>query len=82
MPPAALSVPTKRHWRSRSRLADVAAGLDALARALVDLGAATVAVPPRGRGLGGLDWDDVRPLVEDRIGALDGVEVRLSIPRA
>jgi len=59
-----LDVPTKRHWRSRSRLDEVAAGIDALVEALRARSIASVAVPALGCGLGGLAWADVRPHLE------------------
>lgn len=49
-----VSVPTKRHWREKSRFSDVAAGIQELARYCEEAGASSVAVPPLGCGLGGL----------------------------
>ncbi|MGV9374263.1 type II toxin-antitoxin system antitoxin DNA ADP-ribosyl glycohydrolase DarG [Nonomuraea sp. NPDC003707] len=71
-----LNFPTKRHWRQRSRLDDIVAGLDDLARLLVDLEIRSVAVPPLGCGNGGLQWSVVRPLILEKLGSLD-VDVRL-----
>jgi O-acetyl-ADP-ribose deacetylase (regulator of RNase III) len=59
-----INFPTKRHWRSKSRLADIDAGLSDLLRVLAELDIRSVAVPALGAGLGGLEWDDVRPLIE------------------
>ncbi|GAA4240785.1 macro domain-containing protein [Actinomadura meridiana] len=74
-----LNFPTKRHWRNRSRIDDIRAGLDDLVRTLVDLRVTSVAIPPLGCGNGGLDWDQVRPLIVNKLGGLD-VEVRLYGP--
>ena len=38
-------------------------------------GIRSVAVPPLGSGLGGLDWSDVRPRIAAALGGLEGVEV-------
>lgn len=65
-----ISFPTKRHFRSRSRLPDVRAGLDDLARVIGELGMRSVAVPALGCGLGGLDWGEVEPLIEEKLGTL------------
>ena len=65
-----INFPTKDHWRSRSRLADIESGLGDLRRVLGELGVASVAVPALGAGLGGLAWDDVRPLIEAALGDL------------
>lgn len=76
-----INVPTKRHWRSASRLEDIESGLDDLSRVLTELEVASVAVPPLGCGHGGLEWDAVHPLIIERLGAL-GLEVRLYVPEA
>jgi O-acetyl-ADP-ribose deacetylase (regulator of RNase III) len=59
-----INFPTKGHWKSRSRLADVESGLQDLRRVLTDCEIESVAVPPLGCGLGGLDWVEVRPRIE------------------
>lgn len=58
-----INFPTKKHWRSPSKLDYVAAGLDDLRRVLVELEITSVAIPPLGAGNGGLDWADVAPLI-------------------
>lgn len=58
-----INFPTKRHWRAPSKLADIDAGLIDLRRELEDRAIASVAVPALGCGLGGLAWEDVRPLI-------------------
>jgi len=40
----------------------------------------SVAVPPLGCGLGGLNWSDVRPLIEEAFSALPDLDVRLFEP--
>jgi O-acetyl-ADP-ribose deacetylase (regulator of RNase III) len=59
-----INFPTKKHWRNSSRLEDVATGLDDLVRVVAELGVTSVAIPPLGCGSGGLDWADVRPLID------------------
>lgn len=75
-----INFPTKKHWRSRSRLADIRSGLDDLVRQLTDLEVKSVAVPPLGCGHGGLPWDQVRPLIEEAFGTLPDVTVLLYPP--
>lgn len=58
-----INFPTKRHWRDRSRLEDIQAGLRDLPREVVSRGICSVAVPPIGCGLGGLKWTEVSPLI-------------------
>ncbi|MEW9530123.1 macro domain-containing protein [Microbispora sp. NPDC049125] len=71
-----LNFPTKRHWRQPSRLDDIEAGLDDLARLLVELDVRSVAIPPLGCGNGGLPWARVRPLIFAKLADLD-VDIRL-----
>ncbi|MBS3958829.1 MAG: macro domain-containing protein [Xanthomonadaceae bacterium] len=75
-----INLPTKRHWRGKSRMADIDAGLADLVRVVRERGIRSIAVPPLGCGLGGLDWDDVRPRIERAFAALPEVEVRLFAP--
>ena len=55
--------PTKRHWRERSAIGDIEAGLRCLPSILTSHGIRSIAIPPIGCGLGGLDWRAVRPLI-------------------
>jgi len=75
-----VNFPTKRHWKEASKLADVASGLDALIGDVRRLGIRSIAVPPLGCGLGGLDWADVRPLIERAFHAVPKVSVLLYEP--
>lgn len=65
-----INFPTKRHWRGKSRLEDIEIGLNALKSEIVSRGIHSIAVPPLGSGLGGLDWVDVRNLIEKLLGDL------------
>lgn len=75
-----INFPTKRHWRGRSRLADIESGLDALVDEVRRLGLRSIALPPLGCGLGGLDWNDVRPLIERAFADLPDVHVTVFEP--
>ena len=75
-----INFPTKRHWRGNSRLEDIDAGLTALIADVHRLGITSIAVPPLGCGLGGLDWDAVRPRIEHVFAALPDVTVLLFEP--
>ena len=75
-----VNFPTKRHWRGPSRLDDSELGLAALAAEVRRLGIRSIAVPPLGCGLGGLDWSAVRPRVERAFAASPDVEVLLFEP--
>jgi len=59
-----INFPTKRHWKSKSRIEDIEAGLIALTEEVRSRNIRSIALPPLGSGLGGLDWDEVRPRIE------------------
>ncbi|MCF3651351.1 type II toxin-antitoxin system antitoxin DNA ADP-ribosyl glycohydrolase DarG [Synoicihabitans lomoniglobus] len=75
-----INFPTKGHWRSRSRLADVESGLLDLKAKVSALSIRSIAVPPLGCGNGGLDWNQVRPLIEATFADLPDVHVQLFAP--
>lgn len=64
-----INFPSKRHWRGASRLEDIEAGLKNLADVVKMNHITSIALPPVGCGLGGLDWNIVRPLIEKYLGA-------------
>lgn len=75
-----INFPTKQHWKSRSRLEDIEAGLQALVRTVRELHIQSIAVPPLGCGLGGLSWSDVRPRIDSAFAAVPDVQVELFEP--
>jgi O-acetyl-ADP-ribose deacetylase (regulator of RNase III) len=80
-----VSFPTKDRWRSRSKLSDVTMGLGWL-RLVIEAGQqmpglASIAVPALGCGLGGLDWADVRPVIESTLGDIPDVRLHLYPPQ-
>jgi O-acetyl-ADP-ribose deacetylase (regulator of RNase III) len=75
-----VNFPTKRHWKGKSRLEDIRDGLADLAEEVQRLGIRSLAMPPLGCGLGGLDWAQVRPLIESAFSAVPEVQVLLFAP--
>jgi O-acetyl-ADP-ribose deacetylase (regulator of RNase III) len=70
-----INFPTKRHWRGKSRMDDIDAGLSALAEEIRSRKIRSIAIPPLGSGLGGLHWSGVRPRIEAILGNLDNLRV-------
>lgn len=75
-----INFPTKRHWRSRTKLTDVEAGLVDLVRVLRAEHVSSVAIPPLGCGNGGLQWDVVRPRIESAMEELPDVRAFIYAP--
>ncbi len=75
-----INFPTKGHWKARSRLCDIDAGLADLAVKIRALGIKSIAVPPLGCGNGGLLWSDVRPRIETALAVLAETRVLLFAP--
>jgi O-acetyl-ADP-ribose deacetylase (regulator of RNase III) len=75
-----INLPTKKHWRSRSRLAYIESGLRALIDELRRRSIRSVAMPPLGCGLGGLEWEDVRRRIKEAFRNLPDVRVLLYEP--
>jgi len=75
-----VNFPTKRDWRVNSRYEDIESGLTALLAEVRRLGIRSIAVPPLGCGLGGLDWNKVRPMIEQAFAQLPDVRVSMFEP--
>ena len=75
-----INFPTKRHWRDSSRIEDIEAGTLALAGEIRDRRIESVAIPALGSGLGGLDWERVRPILESGLRGLEDVRITIYEP--
>lgn len=75
-----INFPTKRHWKGKSRIEDIDAGLKALVDTIRQYNIRSIAIPPLGSGLGGLDWSDVKPHIKATLQPLTDVRVILFEP--
>ena len=75
--PMIICLATKDDWRDSSKIEYVSAGLDNLVKQIETLGIRSVAIPKLGCGLGGLDWNKVRPLIVEKMSSLDGLNVEI-----
>jgi O-acetyl-ADP-ribose deacetylase (regulator of RNase III) len=75
-----INFPTKRHWRGKSRMEDIEAGLKALQDVIRERNIRSLAVPPLGTGLGGLAWNEVRLRIEEALGDFDDVRIVIFQP--
>jgi O-acetyl-ADP-ribose deacetylase (regulator of RNase III) len=75
-----INFPTKGHWRARSRLKDIEAGLADLIQVVREKRINSIAVPPLGCGNGGLNWADVEPRIVNAFRAVPEVDVLIFPP--
>jgi O-acetyl-ADP-ribose deacetylase (regulator of RNase III) len=76
-----INFPTKRHWKGKSRMEDIDAGLAALAEVIRSRYIRSIAIPPLGSGLGGLDWSEVCLRIESSLKDLGDVKIIVFEPR-
>lgn len=76
-----INFPTKRHWKERSRLEYITEGLEDLKRVIAEHGITSVAMPPLGCGNGGLNWSQVRPIIEQSLAEVT-IPIQLYEPSA
>ncbi len=59
-----LNFPTKKHWRARSKIQYIEKGLQKFVEAYETEGIKSISFPMLGCQHGGLDWEDVQPVME------------------
>jgi len=74
-----LLFPTKKHWSDKSNISDIEAGLKWLVENYKKEGIKSLALPALGCGLGGLDWEDVGPILVRYLSVLD-ISVCIFLP--
>lgn len=65
-----VNFPTKKDWKHRSKYEYIETGLVALVEAISQHHIRSIAIPPLGCGNGGLDWAEVKPMIERHLGPL------------
>jgi len=76
-----INFPTKRHWRGKSRIEDIELGLIDLRKVIVKNNIKSIAIPPLGSGLGGLNWNKVKSLIENALKSLNDVNIVIFEPK-
>jgi O-acetyl-ADP-ribose deacetylase (regulator of RNase III) len=77
-----INFPTKRHWRGKSRIEDIEAGLVDLRCVIIERQIKSIAMPPLGSGLGGLYWPDVKERIQKALGDLSDIKITVFEPFA
>ena len=75
-----INFPTKRHWRAKSRMEDVEAGLEALTGEIRARNIHSIAIPALACGLGGLAWDEVCPRIKAALAEFDDLDAVIFEP--
>ena len=75
-----INFPTKRHWKGKSRIEDIKLGLADLINIVQQQQIRSIAIPPLGCGLGGLNWEEVKPLIIEAFKSMPEVAVLLFEP--
>jgi O-acetyl-ADP-ribose deacetylase (regulator of RNase III) len=75
-----INFPTKRHWKGKSRIEDIDSGLVALVQEIKARNIKSIAIPPLGAGLGGLNWDDVLPRIKAALQNIPDLHVMVFEP--
>ncbi|MDR3697136.1 macro domain-containing protein [Mucilaginibacter sp.] len=66
-----VNFPTKAHWRYPSKMEWIKDGLKDLHEKVKALKIESIAVPPLGCGNGGLNWEDVKPIIVEALSDLE-----------
>lgn len=75
-----INFPTKRHWKGKSRIEDIEAGLIDLLEVIRNSDIKSIALPPLGCGNGGLEWGIVLPMIKRAIAQIPEVRVLVYSP--
>lgn len=79
-PKYVINFPTKQHWKGKSKMEYIDTGLKALVEDIKRIDIKSIAIPPLGCGNGGLNWDEVRPKIEQTFSAIPDVRVLVYAP--
>ncbi|MBV9867535.1 MAG: macro domain-containing protein [Abitibacteriaceae bacterium] len=82
LPHYIINFATKDHWRGRSHIEWIEEGLCLLIEEVRSRHIKSIAIPPLGCGNGGLDWEQVYPLIERAFTTLPEVQVLLFPPQS
>lgn len=66
-----INFPTKQNWRKPSEYIYIEDGLDDLIDVIKQNQIKSIAIPPLGAGNGGLKWEKIKEVIEDKLSSLD-----------
>lgn len=62
-----INFPTKQNWKHKSKMSYIEDGLDDLVNVIIDNNIKSIAIPALGAGLGGLDWNEVKAVINNKL---------------
>ena len=66
-----VNFPTKKHWKSRSKIEFIETGMKELVKEIKRNKINSIAIPPLGCGNGGLNWNDVKSIILKELEEVD-----------
>lgn len=75
-----INFPTKQHWKGKSKIEFIQSGMKSLVQEIKKHNIRSIAIPPLGCGLGGLDWKQVKPVIEKALADIPDVQVHIFEP--
>ena len=64
MPKFIINFPTKEHWKGRSKIESIENGMKKLVETIKTNQIKSIAIPPLGCGNGGLNWPNIKEVIE------------------
>lgn len=75
-----INFPTKRHWKSKSKMEYIETGLYDLVKIIKTYNISSIAIPAIGSGLGGLKWTDVENKIITILSDSENIDIEIYAP--
>lgn len=66
---------TQKHWRTKAELDAIELSIKKMIEIALDIGIKKIAMPAIGSGLGGLEWKEVKRIINKIAGNISGIEL-------
>jgi len=76
-----INFPTKQHWKTNSKYEYIESGLNVLKNEIKKLNIHSIAIPPLGSGLGGLQWSKVKSMIQVALADMSELEILIYEPQ-
>ena len=79
MPKYIINFPTKQHWKNPSKLEWIESGLENLVKFIKYKNIKSIAIPQLGCANGGLQWSEVKLVIEEKLKDLNDVDIKIIV---